>query len=546
MNKKIILKIFVIAIFSILVLYIFSSFNIDKDNKKEYVSLVAFGDNIDTETKPFVQGNGVYLSVDTISKLIDDNIYYDKLATKVIVTKDDKIIKLKVDENKMYVNFEEKNIDTPAKYIESEAYVDIELLKDLYNLNVTYNKEKSIITIDKKEVENASTIKFNRVKVYSDISTSSNVLQTLDDMDKVTVYEKSLVHSRWYKIKTSTGVVGYIAKNSVNVASTDDDKTQDTTNTQTQKINLSWQYVGNSNTTNCAKVEGVNVVSPTWFELKNSSGDITSKFNQTYYNNAKNNGYKIWPIVTNGIDSVNYSSDDTSLFLKSESNREKFIKNLVGICKKYKFEGINMDFESLKVDDRSLYTQLIREMAATFKANDLTLSVDLYFVEYMDRKNIGEVADYVCLMGYDQRGNWSVDDIGSIAEISWVDSKVNSLINDSNIDPQKIILGVPFYTRVWNINNKTGDVKSSIYTMKDCVDFVDSHNLTTSFDEKSGQNYAEYTSGSITYKLWIEDATSMKSRLDIITKYKLAGIATWRKGLETDDIWNVINENLNS
>ena len=60
------------------------------------------------------------------------------------------------------------------------------------------------------------------------------------------------------------------------------------------------------------KIEGVNVVSPTWYELKNSSGDISSKYSSSYYSKAKEYGYKIWPIITNGIDSASYSANDTS------------------------------------------------------------------------------------------------------------------------------------------------------------------------------------------------------------------------------------------
>ena len=94
-----------------------------------------------------------------------------------------------------------------------------------------------------------------------------------------------------------------------------------------------WQYGSNLKTLG-EKIDGVNVVSPTWYELKNSSGEINSKFSSEYYKKAKSNGYKIWPIVTNGIDSANYMPADTSSMLNSEQNREQFIKNMLKNCKK--------------------------------------------------------------------------------------------------------------------------------------------------------------------------------------------------------------------
>ena len=197
----------------------------------------------------------------------------------------------------------------------------------------------------------------------------------------------------------------------------------------------------------------------------------------------------------------------------------------------------------MKDEDRDLFTQFIREMAPILRQNNIKLSVDMYFVRYIDRKNIGEVADYVVLMGYDQRGAWS-NDAGTIAGISWVEENLNSLINDSNIPSNKIILGIPFYTRLWQITAGEAEISSRIYTMEDCIDFIQRYNLTTTWDEEAGQNYAEYTSGDITYKLWLEDSESVKKRVELVNKYNLAGITGWRKGFETEDVWKIIKENI--
>jgi len=121
---------------------------------------------------------------------------------------------------------------------------------------------------------------------------------------------------------------------------------------------------------------------------------------------------------------------------------------------------------------------------------------------------------------------------------------INSLINDSKIDSSKIILGIPFYTRLWMVKAGDSNISTKIYTMKDCQNFIKNNDITTVWDEDAGQNYAEYTSGNITYKLWLEDADSVKRRTEIVNKYNLAGITGWRKGFETSDIFEVIENNL--
>ena len=188
------------------------------------------------------------------------------------------------------------------------------------------------------------------------------------------------------------------------------------------KVVMFWQYGSNVKTLG-NKIDGVNVVSPTWYELKNSSGDIISEYSKEYYDKAKANGYEIWPIVTNGIDNADYSSKDTSDLMNSETSREKFIKNMLKIAQDNKLDGINIDFEAMKTDDKKLYTQFIRELCPIFRKYGIKVSVDMYFVAYMERGEIGKAADYVILMGYDQRGNWSSEE-GSISEISWVEKNV--------------------------------------------------------------------------------------------------------------------------
>lgn len=521
----------------------FNFFNVTnaKANMQE-ANLVIYGDNIDATYKPFIENGGIYVSINTISKTIDENIFYDKVATKVIITNQDLVLKLKIDEKKMSKNFEYVDIEYPAKIVNQAVYIPINLFTDVYDINVEYNEDTNTVVIDKKS-ENDIALNYNKVKVYSDIDTSSKVLQILNKNNTVTLYEEALKHSRWYKIKTETGVVGYISKNSVTPEERKEEVKKEE-NANTEKVTMFWQYKSNLKTLGNEKTEGVDIVSPTWYELKNAKGEINSEFSYEYYTKAKQLGYKIWPIITNGIDSADYSAETTSTVMNSEYLREQLIKNIINIVKTNNLDGINIDFEAMKVSDRDLYTQFIRELAPLMKKEGAVLSVDMYFVNYIDRARIGEASDYVMLMGYDQRGAWS-NEAGSIAEVSWVEENINSLINDSKIPSQKIILGVPFYTRLWTIKQGESKPTTTVYNMEECQEFLEENDLTPVWDEDAGQNYVETTKGSITYKLWLEDADSIKKRVESVNKYNLAGICGWRRGLETSDVWKVIEENLN-
>jgi spore germination protein YaaH len=533
--KEIIRLKYVIILFVILVgvLFIVSNLNF----KVEGPSLVIFGDNIKTDEKPFVENDGIYLSFKTIKNNIDSDIFFDEISSKVIITNYFNVIKMKTNEKKYDINLEEKEITNEVKKIDSVIYVPINVLKDIYKIDIAYNKDKSSIIIN-KNISDEGTVLYNKSNVYSSIDKNSSVIDKLNKNDKIIVYTDALNHNRWYKVKTSNNIVGYISKNLINLVKLENKQEEKVVN---KKINMYWQY-GNSLET-LVKVEGVNVVSPTFYELKNVNGDITSKSSLEYVKKAKEFGYKVWPVITNAFDSSTFSTNEVSMLMNSESSREKFIKNILNIVKRDELDGINIDFETMKIEDKDKFSQFIKELAPLLRKIDKTLSVDMYFVAYIDRKEVGKAADYICLMGYDQNGSWSSVS-GSVSQVSWVEENIKSLIDDSKINPNKIILGVPFYTRLWTEKSGVSKPTTTLYTMKEQQKYITNNKLKYTYDEKSGQNYIEYSKGSTTYKMWLEDETSIKNRVDLINNYNLGGIAAWRKGFETDDIYKVIKENL--
>lgn len=503
--------------------------------------LVIFGDNIDKKYSPFVEDGKIYISVDTIESFIDEEIFYDIHTQKIIITNEEAVYKFKINSNKPTKNFETYTTETTAKVINDEPYIEMALIKDIYNIKSEYDEETNTISIDKKDFSDLN-LNYNDVKLYSDINTNSQILETLNKNNTVIVYVDSLKHNRWYKVKSDSGKVGYIEKAAVTLRSETDNEEENNVTTQQEKLIMFWQYGSNTDTLG-DKIEGVNVVMPTWFSISDSQGAVEINYSKEYYQKAKANGYELWPIITNGLDNLEIDKKAvTSEIMNNEESRENLIRNIAGLIEEYKLDGINIDFEGMKEEDKYLYTQFLRELYPIVKSKGAKLSVDIYFTNYIDRKGVGQACDYVMLMGYDQRGNWS-DEAGSIAEVSWVEKNINSLIQDSEIDSSKIILGVPFYTRLWNIKSD-GTITTNVYSMKNSQDFISKYRLTPVLDEVAGQNYVEMTSGNTTYKLWIEDATSIANRADIVTKYNLAGITAWQKGFETEDIWQVLKEKL--
>lgn len=513
----------------------------EEKNNNTSSKLIIFGDNIDKKYNPFVENDNIYISLDTISGFIDENIFYDEATKKIIITNEEYLYKFKVGDKKATKNLEEYDLLNAPRSVGDEIYLELSTIKDIYNIKSEYDKETNTISIDKKDL-NDINLNYNQVNLYSDINTKSEIIEVLNKENTVNVYVDSLKHNRWYKVKTDSGKIGYIEKAAVTLNKENNEENESNNNNVNEKMIMFWQYGSNLEKLG-DKIDGVNVVMPTWYSLEGESGAITIKYDKDYYKKAKENGYQIWPIITNSFDSEDINGKEiTSKIVNSEREREELIRNIVGIIQDNKLDGINIDFENMKEEDKYLYTQFLRELYPVVKSVGAKLSVDVYFTSYIDRKGVGKACDYLMFMGYDQRGEWSKE-AGSISEIAWTEGRIESLINDSDVDPSKIILGVPFYTRLWKINSD-GTFSTNVYSMNNSNEFIEKYGLTPTVDEVSGQNYVETKQDDITYKLWIEDAYSMGKRAELVNKYNLGGITAWQKGFETDDIWQVLKEKL--
>jgi len=146
-------------------------------------------------------------------------------------------------------------------------------------------------------------------------------------------------------------------------------------------------------------------------------------------------------------------------------------------------------------------------------------------------------------MGYDEHWGGSPES-GSVASINFV---MEGIIDTMAVVPnEKIILGVPYYTRRWAEEMVDGEisVSSRAYSMSTAYDFLIENNAEIIWDEEVAQYYGEYTIDDIRYRIWLEEERSMTEKVSLAIEYDLAGIAGWKLGLEKDEIWDVLYDYL--
>jgi len=211
-----------------------------------------------------------------------------------------------------------------------------------------------------------------------------------------------------------------------------------------------------------------------------------------------------------------------------------------------------MDFENMRTEDSDEYTLLIKELSIKAKEKGLSLSIDVTPINKYsswstcyNRKELSKYADYIILMGYDQY--WEGSPVsGSVAQLSWVEDSLVKMLEE--VPEDKLILGVPFYTRLWKETYENGRtvVTSKALSMADGEKAIKDNNAIKVWDEESGQYYAEYKKDGSLYRIWLEDENSIRLKVKLANKYNIAGVASWRKGFEKPAVWDVIDSVLSA
>ena len=513
------------------------------------VAIVLQDELIEERAKLF---DGVYyLDIGTVHKYFNDRFYEDKGEGLLLYTVPDDIIRTVIGSNEVTDKNGTGSFScVPARYQGETLYIAIDYVKQYANFSYEGfgAPDRLQIYTQWEERQVAEVKKDTAVRILGGVK--SEILKEVEAGEKVIVLEQM---ETWSKVKTGDAIIGYVENKRLNeskaelpIPVTDYTEPEYTSVTRNYKINLGWHVVagvaGNDTLDAVtANTKNLNVISPTWFKVSSSQGDFTSFASQDYVNKAHNMGMEVWALVEN----IEYKDRiDMYALLSSTTTRARLIDGLMNQVLTYGIDGINVDFEQISMDCGEHYIEFIRELSIPCRANGIVLSVDNYvptgYTDHYDRKEQGVVADYVIIMGYDEHYAGSPQ-AGSVASINFVEEGIAKTVDQ--VPANKVINAVPFYTRIWE--TKDGQLSSQAVGMDMAEDYVSLHNMPVEWNEETCQNYAENTEAGSLLQVWLEDERSIEVKLNIMEKYQIGGVASWRLGFEKPEIWDVIEAYLN-
>ena len=488
------------------------------------------------EERGLVDGDRVYLPLDVVNTYLNQRYYWDSVNQQILYATPSELTsasasseagdKVWVKDDKVYLNL---------TYVQEFTDLDAYITKDPYRIAIQY-KFKNVKTVT---VKKNTSIRY-RGGIKSAILTSvkkGTKLRLIEEMEN------------WDQVATDDGYIGYIDKKKVGEA----EKTkfersfkreQYSYLTMDSKVNMVWHQVTSTDANAyfadaTANMTGVNVISPTWFYLTDTSGNIASIASADYVSQAHEKGLQVWGLIDNFTQEVS-----TTETLSSTAARQNIISQLIQAAQDVGMDGINVDFESLSEDVGTHFLEFLRELSIECHKNNLVLSVDNPvpedFTSHYDRAEQGRVVDYVIIMGYDE--HYVGSEAGSVASLPWVEQGIQDTLKE--VPAERVINAIPFYTRLWRTTG--GNVTSEAIGMDQAQQTIADNNVETYWDKTTSQNYGKYDIDNSTYQIWLEDAQSVAEKVKLVSKYDLAGVSAWKLGFENSGIWQVISDNLNN
>lgn len=500
-----------------------------------------------SEAKGKIVDGRAYLPYSVIANELGGRFYWDKESEKMLYTTATGTLEIKPEDTTYTIAEQVKQQDyVIVKEIGEEFYIALDFAEQYMPIQgeVYDNPNRIVLSYKWGETNTVTVSKDTEVRYQGGIK--SPILSEAKKGDTMVLLEEM---ENWSRVMTTDGIDGYVEKKNLEKPKTTElsysgeYKEDYSSLTREHKINLTWHQVTSeeANTALGATIQnmtGVNVISPTWFSVTANEGTISSLASADYVNEAHNRGLEVWGLIDN------FNPDVSTLeMLSIRSSREHIIQKLLEEAQRVGLDGINVDFEALTEEEAPHFIQFVRELSVVCRANNLVLSVDNpvpQFTGFYNRKEQGIVADYVIIMGYDEHTTGS-EEAGSVASLPFVKEGIEKTLQE--VPKEKVINGIPFYTRLWTESNN-GTLSSEVMTMDAASQYIQENGIEVYWEKETAQNYGELLTDNGTQKIWLEDEQSIEEKMKLISQYELAGVASWKLGFERADVWNVISQYL--
>jgi len=507
----------------------------------------------------------IYIPSAFIQEYFDPFLFWDHGAGVFFASTRTEMLEFRPDMQQFTINGQTQMLEDPIFWSNDDIYMPQSLIEGLYPLNIEFHAEYNMVVIISELRQTVSEIAVNSADIRVRPDSRAPIFMQLERGDEVVLFidETQLSDDtntpEYTRVRTPYGLIGYVATASlgdlvvsnVNINRTPllsawvENWTSHPPNWPSgQLINMTWEQVyhpdANINLMESPLHSSLTVVSPTWFRL-HEEHIFTSVASRAYVEWAHSQGVYVWPLV---FDSNNAAA---RAVLMNRDARRTVVEQLVHYVDTLNLDGINIDIEHLFAPEEGPYKiQFLRELAIPLRERGVVLSAavkvpDVWSMFYR-RDLIGLTVDFVQVMTYDE--HWATHDTaGPVASLPWVQQAILNMLEE--VPKEKLIMGIPFYSRVWREPVREDEPMTSRgLSMTYARSFFEERGVEWEWDATIGSYFGEVVvteeGQTIFYRVWLEDERSIAAKMQIFSANDLAGVGSWRRGLEAPAIWDIL------
>jgi spore germination protein YaaH len=291
----------------------------------------------------------------------------------------------------------------------------------------------------------------------------------------------------------------------------------------------------------------LNEVSPNYFALSNDGSlALTATVSADFVSDMHSRGITVVPFLTNDW--------SRSVGKAALNNREQLAQDIASAVSLYNLDGVNIDIENVTSDEREAYVDFVRLLRGLLpEGKTLVVSVAANpwgwttgWQGSYDYAALSEYCDYLMIMAYDE--HYYGGTAGPVSSITYVEDSIKYAV--SLVPKEKIVLGLPFYGRIWS--DAGGFPDGYGVTNSKIAQLVKDYEGAVQLDSASQSMCAVITINpedtkpiiggqaldAGIYTIWYEGEASVKAKLELVSKYDIKGTGSWALGQETGNTWS--------
>jgi hypothetical protein len=223
--------------------------------------------------------------------------------------------------------------------------------------------------------------------------------------------------------------------------------------------------------------------------------------------------------------------------------REKVAKTIADLVVGRPYDGINVDFEDVRPEDRPFLTDTMARIAAKIRPSGKLITQAVVgkaadkptgYGAAFDYPALAPSVDYALIMAYDY--HYAGGEAGAVAPIGWV--RDVAAYSVSTFGAGKVLLGVPLYGYDWDTTS--GGIAKPV-TYKQAAERAQRPGATRTLDQGTQSEVVRYTDDDgDQHEVWFESAATFDAKFALVRQTGLAGFGLWRIGQEDTGVWDVM------